>query len=107
MSKKKVDKMSKQKNSKQEEYLLQRIKENKRITNWVWNDDFLIFWDSFYKDIKSMALVKRRFTYYANNLVKRNIANEAIRIGLGRDGFYDFGVRTQTFWEINEKEKKG
>ena len=69
------------------------------ITNWDWNDDFLEFWDRFYKN-KDYKHARRVFNYYANKLVKKGYLERAKRYGIGLAGFSDYGTRTQTIWNL-------
>jgi len=80
-----------------EMFILEVARREGTVTNWHWNDNFLDFWDKFYSSEKE-SIAKRRFTYYANKLVKKGFLEKAERVGIGPGGYSEFGVRTQTVW---------
>lgn len=97
-------------------WLKEKVDNEKQLTNWHLNDDYLEFCQKFYPNIFNDKKTKQHFAKYCKILVDYGYINEAKRIGLGCGGVYDFGVKTQTIWykrnsfiediEPNENQKK-
>lgn len=75
------------------------------ITNWHLNDQFTDFWEEFFKD-EPLLNVRKKFTYYANILVKQGVLEKAQRVGIGCGGLFEWGARTQTIWKKVQIDKK-
>jgi len=87
-------------------YLKELLIKRGFLTNWGWNDDFLNFWDMFYPEYKEIKAVQRKFRYHANKLVRDRLASKAKRVGIGLDGYFEYGTRTQTIWSWSVGFKK-
>jgi hypothetical protein len=86
-----------EKQIKQYQFLKDLIIRKGRVTNWHQNDDFLDFCDN----------VQKKFYKIMKILVLDGIADEPMRIGLGRGSRYsELGARTQTSWNLSQTYKK-
>jgi len=88
-----------------EKFILEAARREGSVTNWGWNENFLDFWDKFYFLEPKESVVKQKFRYYANKLVKKGYLEKAVRMGLGPGGYSEFGVRTQTTWLLNKETR--
>lgn len=80
------------------QWLRDKLEKEELLTNWHLNYDFIEFWEKFFSDEKSTKNVQKKFTYYANLLVKEGTLDKATKIALGRGAYSEFGAKTQTTW---------
>ncbi len=83
------------------------LSSSETLTNWHLSDQLIDFWETFFKDDKLVS-VRKKFTYYANMLVKQGILQKAQKVGVGCGGLFEWGSRTQTIWfkALKQESKK-
>lgn len=84
------------------EYMLDWADKVMYLTTWHLNDFVLVYADKFYPGPDTWDQARNSIKYYIGKMKKLGIVTNTVVLGLGPGGYFEFGCRTQTTYDIDK-----